>query len=80
MRLHTAASMSQNAGVLALPVFSTRKVQAIGVIPPKIAAARLNAKEKPTVRTRFWHHFGKCCDHSAVVHTKEEREVSKGNK
>ena len=53
MRLQTAASMSQKAGVLGLPVFSTRKVQAIGVIPPKIAAARLNAKEKPTVRTRF---------------------------
>ena len=79
MRLHTAASMSQNAGVLALPVFSTRKVHAIGVIPPKIAAARLNAKEANGTYT-FWHHFGKCCDHSAVVHTKEEREVSKGNK
>ena len=53
IKLHTAANISQKAGVLAFPVFSTRKVQAIGVIPPKIAAARLKAKEKPTVRTRF---------------------------
>ena len=45
--------MSQKAGVLGLPVCSTKKVHAIGVMPPKIAAARLNAKEKPTVRTRF---------------------------
>lgn len=80
MRLHTAASMSQNAGVLALPVFSTRKVQAIGVIPPKIAAARLNAKEKPTVRTRFGITSASVATIVPVVHTKEEREVSKGNK
>ena len=52
-RLHTAANISQKAGVLAFPVCSTRKVHAMGVMPPKIAAARLKAREKPTVRTRF---------------------------
>ena len=71
--------MSQKAGVLGLPVCSTKKVQAIGVMPPKIAAARLNAKEKPTVRTRFGITSASVANHGAVIQTKEEGEVRKCN-